>query len=95
MNPPDQGRVSVRIELYGVPRLRAGRRECQVEASSAREALAALEVECPQLSGTILANGWLLPAYRISLNGQSFVTDPATRLSDGDALVLVAADAGG
>jgi hypothetical protein len=57
--------------------------------------MAALEKECPQLAGTVLANGWPLPAYRLSLNGQSFVTDPAERLHSGDSLILLAADAGG
>jgi hypothetical protein len=57
--------------------------------------MAALERECPQLSGDVLVSGWPLPAYRLSLNGQDFITDPALQLADGDALVLVAADAGG
>jgi hypothetical protein len=39
--------------------------------------------------------GWPIAAYRISLNGKFFVTDPAEQLTDGDALVLVSADAGG
>ena len=85
----------VTIELFGVPRLRAGRRECTVVATSAGEALAALERECPKLAGCVLVDGWPLPAYRLSLNGQSFVTSPAQRLSRGDALLLLAADAGG
>jgi hypothetical protein len=57
--------------------------------------MADLENQCPQLSGTVLANGWPLPAYRLSLNGLSFVTDPAVPLQRGDSLILLAADAGG
>src|SRR5262245_54305946 len=87
--------ASVVVELYGVPRMRAGRRQCQVRATCVGDAMAALERECPQLSGAVLANGWPLSAYRISLNGQFFVSDPAWKLAEGDALVLVAADAGG
>jgi molybdopterin converting factor small subunit len=86
---------SVVIELYGVPRLRAGRRECRVQATNVAEAIVALERECPALAGSVIANGQLLSAYRLSLNGQQFVTDPATRLEPGDSLVLIAADAGG
>ena len=87
--------ASVLIELYGVPRLRAGRRQCRVRATCVREAMAALEREFPQLSGDVMVRGWPLPAYRLALNGQIFVTDPAMQLADGDSLVLVAADAGG
>ena len=95
MAESSDNRVSVIVELYGVPRLRAGRRTCRVEAASVGEAMTALASECPQLSGSVLAGGWLLPFYRLSLNGKSFVTDPTTRLFPGDALVLIAADAGG
>ena len=57
--------------------------------------MSALAAQCPQLSGCVVVDGWHLPAYRLSLNGRSFVTDPATRLAAGDSLVLLAADAGG
>jgi sulfur-carrier protein len=87
--------VSVVVELYGVPRMRAGRRQYQVRATCVGDAMAALERECPQLSGSVLANGWPLSAYRLSLNGQFFVSNPALQLAEGDALVLIAADAGG
>jgi hypothetical protein len=55
----------------------------------------ALERQCPALAGSVLDGGWLLPAYRLSLGGHSFVTDPATPLKPGDSLILLAADAGG
>ena len=90
---PEQ--VAVLVELFGVPRLRAGRPACTVTAASVGDAMADLENQCPQLSGSVLANGWPLPAYRLSLNGNSFVTDPAERLRPGDSLILLAADAGG
>ena len=85
----------IRIEFYGVPRLRAGRREVCVHAGSLGEAIVALEHACPALSGCVITAGSLLPAYRFSLNGQTFVSNPLTRLAPGDSLVLVAADAGG
>ena len=90
----DEARAVV-IELYGVPRLRAGRGQVSVEAGSVAEAIAALEQQCPELAGCVVVAGRLLPTYRLSLNGQVFVSDPATRLRPGDSLVLVAADAGG
>jgi len=87
--------VTVQVELFGVPRLRVGRAACVVTAASAGDAMAALESQCPELAGSVLEGGWLLPAYRLSLNGQSFLTDPAARLQPGDSLILLAADAGG
>jgi molybdopterin converting factor small subunit len=85
----------VTIELFGVPRVRTGRREVVVEASTVAEAIVALERACPELAQHVVTNGQLVPAYRVSLNGLQFVTDLATPLGAGDSLVLVAADAGG
>ena len=36
-----------------------------------------------------------MPTYLASLNGDRFVSDPDTRLAEGDVLLLLAADAGG
>lgn len=85
----------VTIELYGVPRVRAGRRECIVSATTVAEAVRSLEQQCPELTGSVIIDGCLHSAYRLSLNGERFISDPTTPLVAGDALVLVAADAGG
>lgn len=89
------GQVPIVIELYGVPRLRAGQSQLTVSAGTVAEAMAALERQCPALAGTVVDQGRLLTAYRVSLNGEKFVTDPGMRLRPGDSLVLIAADAGG
>lgn len=67
----------------------------KVEAATVSDALRALGEACPALEGGIVCRGALGPAYRLSLNGQSFVTDPATALGESDVLLLVSADAGG
>lgn len=87
----------ITIELYGVPRLRAGVARLSVEAASVAEALAALGRECPALRGTVIDGGGagVNPAYRLSVNGERFVTDPSAPLADGDALILLSADVGG
>ena len=90
---PDLGTVI--IELFGVPSLRAGRRRVVVFAGTLEEAIHSLANECPGLIDQVVASGRLMPAYRVSLNGLRFITDPATPLVPGDSLVLVAADAGG
>ena len=93
--PDVNERVPVIIELFGVPRMRAGRSQCAVRAADVADAIAELERACPDLSGNVIVDGRLLPSYRLSLNGRVFISDPTRRLAAGDSLVLVAADAGG
>ncbi len=85
----------VTIELYGVPRLRAGLGRLDVEAATLGEALRALGRACPALEGSVIVEGIARPAYKVSLNGDRFVSDPATPLAEGDAVLLLAADVGG
>jgi molybdopterin converting factor small subunit len=86
----------ITIELFGVPRLRAGTGRMTLQAATLATALAELSRVCPALDGPVInPGGGIHPAYRISLNGDRFVTDPATPLSDGDALILLSADVGG
>ncbi len=85
----------ITVELFGVPRLRAGVGRVALDADDVASALAGLGLACPGLRGTVLREGRVHPAYKLSLNGDRFVTDPATPLADGDALLLLAADVGG
>jgi molybdopterin-guanine dinucleotide biosynthesis protein A len=86
----------VRVELSGVPRLRAGRRMLDLEAVNLGEALYKLGCVCPALlSSVITSDGTLMPGYTVNLNGDRFATDPATPLSEGDSLILLPADVGG
>ena len=87
----------IHIELYGVPRLRAGTARLTVEGTSVAEALDALAHACPALADHVIRpeGGGLHAAYRLSLNGDRFISDPATPLADGDTLLLLAADVGG
>ena len=86
----------VHVELFGVPRLRAGARRLAVEAADIGAALRALSRACPALVGSVLSSeGSLQPAYTLNLNGQRFTTDPSTPLRDGDSLIVLAVDVGG
>ena len=85
----------VTIELYGVPRLRAGTCRVSLEASTVSAAIDGLGLACPSLDGAVVARGRVLPAYRLSLNGERFVSDPETPLAPGDVLILLSADVGG
>ena len=85
----------VTIELFGVPRLRAGLAVLQVEASSLGEAFRALGHACPSLSPSVVDDGRLQPFYMVAVNGMQFTADPGLSLVDGDVLVVVSAEAGG
>lgn len=85
----------IAVELFGVPRLRAGTGRVEFPASTVAEALRGLAAACPVLDGSVIVGGGVHPAYRLSLNGDRFVTDPTTPMADGDCLWLLAADAGG
>jgi len=85
----------ITIELFGVPRLRAGTGCVRLDASSLGSALGGLGRMCPALDGALLAGERIHPAYRVCLNGDRFVTDPATPLAEGDVLLLLSADVGG
>ena len=83
------------IELYGVPRLRAGVGEVAVPAATVREALRGLELACPALAGLMDSCGRLAPQYLLSIDGCQFVADLGRPLQGGERLVLLSADAGG
>jgi molybdopterin converting factor small subunit len=86
----------VRVELYGLLRARAGCEVLTLSASSVAEALAAAEARCPALAGLLVdGRGRPRPDYRVALRGGAIVDDPDTLLSEGDALVLLSAHAGG
>jgi hypothetical protein len=85
----------IAIELYGMPRLRAGVGRLDVEATTVAEALLGLLRAFPTLEGSVLQGRGVHPAYRLSINGDRFVTNLETPLEDGDALLVLTADIGG
>jgi molybdopterin converting factor small subunit len=85
-----EGRVPrVRVEFYGLARLRAKRKDLLASAATLGEALAA----CPELHA--LCDGQVSATYLVSVNGDRFTTDPRLMLKDGDAVLVFGADAGG
>jgi hypothetical protein len=83
----------VRIEFYGLARLRAGSAAFMVEASTVGEALAAVDAAFPGLN--VVRSGCVSPYYLVALGGREFTADPTRRLAVGDSLVILGADAGG
>jgi sulfur-carrier protein len=85
----------ITVELFGVPRLRAGTGQVAIAASTLSAALSELGQACPALDGSVIQGERVHPAYRLCLNGNRFVSDPETPLSEGDVLILLSADVGG
>lgn len=88
----------MRVEFFGVPRERAGVSELDLEADTLGQMLNALVTKLPSLEQFIGGEGAdprLHPAFIASLNGDRFVSDPATPLTRTDHVLILSADAGG
>jgi molybdopterin converting factor small subunit len=84
----------MRVELLGIPRERAGVAELELEADTLGQLLVVLERRFPSL-GALIEAGRLHSSFLASLNGDRFVSDPLTRLSASDCVLILSADAGG
>ncbi len=84
----------MRVELLGVPRERAGVAELELQADTLGQLLAALAVRFPSLGELITADR-LRPSVVANLNGDQFVSDPRTQLTEDDCVLILSADAGG
>jgi molybdopterin converting factor small subunit len=87
------GATFMRVEFLGIPRERAGVAELELEADTLGQLLHALERRFPSLG--LIEAGRLHSSCRANLNGDTFVSDPRTRLSAGDCVLILSADAGG
>ena len=82
------------VEFLGIPRERAGISELEIEAGTLGELLGALASRFPAF-GDLLTEGGLHRSLAANLNGDEFVSDPGTRLSHDDHILLLSADVGG
>lgn len=96
--------MQVCIEFYGVPRLRAGVAEVMFEFDtqdiSLNQLLQRVAAQFPDMAAECFdrredGSFQLLQAYAANLDGEQFVRDPTTRVSDGQAVLFIATDAGG
>lgn len=85
----------VRVEFYGMARQRAGVTSLDVQAANLQEVFAALNRQLPHFADVCLHNGRLRPDYLANINGRQFTSDLNTSLEDGDAVLILSADAGG
>jgi hypothetical protein len=84
---------TVRVEFYGLARLRAGRAELLIEAATVGEALAVADAMCPQLHA--MSDTGLSPELLVSVGGRRFTRDTREAIPDGQSLLVLGADPGG
>jgi molybdopterin converting factor small subunit len=82
------------VEFLGVPRQRAGVSEMEMEAGTLGELLVSLAERIPSFAN-LIDEDRLHPSLVANLNGDQFVSDPRTRLSHKDCVLILSADAGG
>ena len=92
--------IACSVELYGVARLAAGTSAVPLSLppdATLRDALAALARERPALVGKVedAAGGCLLEGYTLNVNGAAFVADLGAPVREGDAVLVLSAEAGG
>ena len=84
----------MRVEFFGIPRERAGIAEFELQAETLGQLLNVLAVRFPSFSD-VVQSGRLRSPFLVNLNGDRFISDPATRLSESDYVLILSADAGG
>lgn len=84
----------MQVEFFGIPRERAGVNSLEIRARTLGQLLVALKLQIPSL-GNFISEDRLHSAFAANLNGDRFVSDPATPLRDTDRLLILSADAGG
>jgi molybdopterin converting factor small subunit len=82
------------VEFLGVPRQRAGISELEVHAHTLGQLLETLATQIPPL-GEFIAVDRLHSSFIANLNGDQFISDPATPLVRDDHVLILSADAGG
>jgi hypothetical protein len=87
--------MPIQVELFGIPRHRAGIASLSVEAGTLGDALLAAGQQAPELAASCLEGPRLQTGYLASLNGRRFVSDPLTPLCTGDCLLILSSDVGG
>ena len=88
------GSIIMRVEFFGVPRERAGVAELELHAETLGQLITTLANRFPSL-GDLIAGDHLRSSFVANLNGDRFVSDPRTQLSEEDCVLILSADAGG
>jgi molybdopterin converting factor small subunit len=87
--------MQVAVELFGIPRARAGVAETSAVGENLGDVLFDLAAKFPRLAETCIEGRALRPGFVVNLSADRFVTSPETPLSEGDTVLLLSLDAGG
>jgi molybdopterin converting factor small subunit len=87
--------MQVAVELFGIPRARAGLSQTSAVGSNLGDVLADLARKFPPLAETCIDGRSLRPGYIVNLSAERFVTAPDTPLCENDTVLLLSLDAGG
>jgi molybdopterin converting factor small subunit len=91
--------MQVRVEFYGIARQLAGRGQLELElpgrSTHLGAVLDAVAVALPALAGEWIGDGRLHATLAANLNGERFVSDPRTPVSEESCVLILSADAGG
>jgi sulfur-carrier protein len=91
--------MAVRVEFYGIARQRAEVSQLALDMSQPEitfgGALARIASLVPAFARDCLADDRLQSTLTANIDGQRFVSDPATPIFDGQCLLILSADAGG
>lgn len=91
----ERGFPTVNVEFFGLARLRAGVDRTTAIGANLGDVLLDLSGRFPSLASTCIDGQRLKSGFIANLSGDRFVSEPATPLRDGDALLLLSLDAGG
>jgi len=90
--------ISVSVELFGVARMLTKTRSVSLdlhEGATLAQVFSALGEKLPALVGRVLNSGELINGYSCNVNGLNFVRAPDVKVSSGDKIFILSADAGG
>jgi molybdopterin converting factor small subunit len=87
--------MRVTVELFGIPRLRAGVSQTVADGSTLGDVFWDLSQRFPALGEACISGRRLKAGFTANLRGEKFVTDPSISLREGDSILLLSMDAGG
>lgn len=86
---------SVVVELFGIPRARAGISRTSVPGTDLGDVLQALADRYPGLAKDCIDGRRLRSGFTANLGGRQFVTSPETIVKPGESVLILSVDAGG
>jgi len=90
--------ISISVELFGVARMIAKTQLVSLDlaqGATLAQVLSALAERLPVLVGRVITSEGLISGYTCNINGLDFVRAPSAKVSSGDKIFILSADAGG